>query len=115
MRLHADRSLQPVQHTLHDVHANAPAGNFRDLLGGREARTEDIVEDLRFAQARSFFRGHHSQLNRLGANLLCVDAAPIVGDFDDHLVSMVIGVEAHDPLRILAQLCGVLPRVQYRG
>ena len=104
-----------MQHALHHVHANAASGNFGDLLGRAEAGAEDEVESFRFAQPRGFFGSRQPKFNGLGANLLRIDAAAIVGDFDDHLVAVVIGVQPDDSLRLLAQLCGVLRAAQCRG
>ena len=104
-----------MQHALHHIHAHAAAGDFGDLFGGAEAGAEDEVEGFGFVQARSFFRRGDAQLDGLGPNLLGIDAAAVVGDFDHDLVAVVIRVQPDHPLRRLAQLCGALRQAQCRG
>ena len=110
-RLHADGSFQPVQYTLHHVHANPPPRDFGDLLGSAEAGAEDEVEDLSIVQPHDFFAGRHSQFQGLGANLLGVHAAAVVGDFDDDLIALVIRMQPDDPLRRFAQFAALVRRL----
>ena len=53
----------------------------------------------------------HSQFDGLGANLLRVHAAAIVGDFDDDLIALVIRIQPDDTLRRLAQLAALFGRL----
>ena len=80
-------------------------------VGGAEAGPEDEVERLGFAQPRGFFGRRQSQFDGLGANLLRVDAAAVVGDFDDDLIAVVIGVQPDDALRRLAQFAALFGRL----
>ena len=76
----AHGSLQAVQHALHDVHADAAPGNFGDLLGRAEAGTEDVIQGFGFRELGEFFRRRQPEFDGLGANLLDIDAASVVGN-----------------------------------
>src|SRR5579871_6939556 len=93
-----------MQDALDDVHANAAAGDLGDLLGGAEAGAEDEIESLGFGETRGLFGSRQPKFDGLGADFLRVDAAAIVGDFDDNLVAVVVRVEADASMRGLAQL-----------
>ena len=105
----ADGGLQAMQYALHDVHADAAAGDFGDLFGRAESGAKDEVESLGFGEPRGFFRRRQAKFDGLCANLLRVDAATVVGDFDDDLVAVVIGVQPHDSLRQACPACGAHP------
>jgi hypothetical protein len=87
--LDMDGGLQPVQHALHHVHAHAASGNFGDLFRRAESGPEDEFHSFGFADARRFFGSHNSQFDRFGANLLDIDAASVVADFDHHLIALM--------------------------
>ena len=107
---HVDRGFQPLEHALHHVHSDAASGNFGDFFCGAESGAEDEVQGLAFGQARRFFRRHHSQFERFGANFLGVDAAAIVADLDHHLIALVIGIQLDLSPRRLAQAPAFLGR-----
>src|SRR5579872_3414937 len=107
MRFHADGGLQAMQDALDDVHPNAAAGDLGDLLGGAEAGAEDEIESLGFGETRGLFGGGKTEFDGFGTDFLRVDAAAIVGDFDDNLVAVVVRVEADASMRRLAQLAAL--------
>ena len=90
--LHA--ALEAVEDALHHVHADTAAGDFGDFLGGAEARAEDEVERVGFGDARAFFRAEQAEFDGLGLDALRVDTAPVIGDFEDDLIALVMGVQA---------------------
>jgi hypothetical protein len=74
---------------LHHVHANTAAGNFRDYLCGTESGTENKFERLSVTHAGRFLQSNQSLFNGLGANLLRINAAPIVADLDYNLITLM--------------------------
>ena len=49
-----------------------------------------------------FFRRHHSELDRLGANFLYIHTAPVVADFDYNLIALMMSIQAYRPVRRFA-------------
>ncbi len=75
-----------------------------------ESGPEDEVQGLGFAQTRRFFRRQHSQFDRFAANLLRIDAPPIVANLDHHLIALVIGIQPDLSSRRLALAPALLGR-----
>ena len=46
--------FQTFERGLHHVQADAAAGNFRDFIGGAEARRENQLQSLRLVQPERF-------------------------------------------------------------
>ena len=104
-----DRALQAMQHALHDIEANAPAGNFGDFIGGAESGPEDKCMDFGSPKRSDSSAVMRPFLDSLVLDSLRIDAAAIVADLDDHLVALVVGREADGSMRRLAG-AGALPR-----
>src|SRR5271165_1636916 len=109
-RLHADRGFETVQHALDDVHSDATPGNFGDLGGRAETRTEDEIEGLGLVQQGSFLGRCEAEFDGFGANFPGIDAAAVVADLDDDLVALMIGVETDHALRRLTRLTAFFGR-----
>ena len=99
---HGDGALEAVHDGLDDVHADAAAADLGDLAGGAEAGVEDEVEGIAFAQALGLLGGDDAAIDGLADHGGQIDAAAVVAGFDDHLVALVIGVEADGSLGRLA-------------
>ena len=76
-----------------DVHADAATRNFGDFGCGAEAGLKDQVHDFVFGKALRVFGFEDAALHGVLANLCEVDATAVVADFDDHLRTLMIGVE----------------------
>jgi hypothetical protein len=83
-----DAAAQFLDVAAHHVHADAAAGDVGHLRGGAEAGLEDEVVDLIVAEAVR--RGDQALLDGLGDDLVAIQAAAVVGDFDDHLARPVM-------------------------
>src|SRR4051812_33504057 len=94
-----DCSLQAIDHRLHDVHANAASGDLGDLFGGAKAGVENKLQRFRLAQAISFLMRDDAALDRACDDLLYVNAVAVIADLYNHLVALVIGIEAECALR----------------
>jgi len=68
---------------VHGVHADTPAGNLRDLLRCREARTGEQSQNLVFAQLRLGGVDDAVAL-RARQHALAIDAAAVVGHANDN-------------------------------
>src|SRR3954464_6335949 len=97
-----DCAFQPIDHRLHDVHADPASGNLGDLFGSAKAGMEDKLQSFRLAQAISFLMRDDAALDRACNNFLYVDAIAVVTDLDHHLVPLVIGIQAERALRRFA-------------
>jgi len=87
---YADCGLQAMQYTLHDIHAHTAPGHGGDLFGGAETRFLNKVQSFGVGQSRHFFRTNESEFHGFFAHARNVDAAPIVADFDENLIALVI-------------------------
>ena len=112
MGFDVNRAFQPVQHALHDVHAYAASRNFRYFARGAEPGAENEVQRFRFIEARRILAGHQSQLDGRRLDTLYIHASPVIADFHDHLVALVIGAQPQDSLGRLAGLLAFVRRLQ---
>ena len=87
----------------HHVHADAAAGHLGDLVGGREARAEDELVDLRFGQPADLGFGRESLGERRRLDPRGVEAATVVGDLDHDVAALVAG---RQPDRATLRLAG---------
>ena len=99
--LHLDLAAEALDVAADDVHADAPAGDIRGLLGGREARQEDQLVDLPRPAATSF-GPDQAALARFGQDALLVEAGAIIADLDRDVAAAVIGVQIARAMRTLA-------------
>src|SRR3984893_13649288 len=88
---------------MHHIHADTSAIVRSELLCGAEAGTENNVQDFSLAESLRLFRLQQSQFDGLEANLGDIHAPPIVADFHDDLIALVISIEPDSALRRLAQ------------
>src|SRR6185437_9239642 len=58
-----------------------------------EAGMENETHGLVFRQFLGFCSRNRSGFNRAADDLLRVDAATVIGDFDDHLIALMIGIK----------------------
>lgn len=75
----------------HDIHADAATRQFGDLVHGRETGLEDHPVDL--AVAELVLLGHQPLANRLLADLLGIQAAPVVAHGDQNLGPGIAGAK----------------------
>src|SRR5690606_2203305 len=94
-----DGAAQRFDVLSHHIHADTAAGQVGDLLGGGESRSKNQLVDLPIAE-RMIGR-NDAFLDRLAENSFFVEAAAVVGHFDNDAARIVIGI----------QLDGALPRL----
>ena len=97
-----DGSFQAGKRAAHYVHADAASGDFGDALGGGYAGFEHQLQFFLLAHARRLFRTDNGALDCLGDDVVDVQPAAVVGDFDDHVICLVISIQANDALRRFA-------------
>ncbi len=107
----ADRAAHRVHHALHDVEADAAAGDLRDLLLGREAGQEEEIEQLGLAEPSGHRGGGQPALDDLGAEPFEVDAAAVVAEDDLEHPRAVAGLQADRRHRRLAGGAAILGRL----
>ena len=91
---HADGALEAVHHGLDDIHADAAPADFGDLAGGAQTGLEDEIESVAVADAGGLLGADDALRDRLLDDHREIDAVAIIADLDDHLVALMIGVEA---------------------
>src|SRR5579872_5644793 len=99
---HVYRSLQTMQDALHDIQTYAAAGEFGDLVSGAESWAEDKIQNVRFVEAAGFFGFQQTSFDGTSLHFLHIDAAPVVADFHDDLIALMVGLEADRAMRRLA-------------
>ena len=91
---HADGALEAVHDRLDDIHADAASADLGDFAGGAQAGLEDEIEGVAVADPGGLLGAEDG----LGDSLLDdhreIDAVAVIADLDDHLVALVIGIEA---------------------
>src|SRR6266481_2616206 len=90
-----NRAFEAIENGADDVHADAAAGDFGDFAGGAEPRLEDQVHDVLIGEASGVFEFDEAVANGVFANIVQVDAAAIVADFDDDLRALMMSVEGN--------------------
>src|ERR1700693_6003435 len=70
------------------VHADAAAGDIRDLIRSGKSRLKDKLKDSSLRKCGSFF--NKSPLLRLLKNLRSIQAPPIIGNFDHNLAGQML-------------------------
>lgn len=108
LRFDRDPSPQGLHVSAYDVHPDAPSGDLRDLVGGREARSEDQVEHFTIGQPPVGIQ--KPTLSRLGGDLVPVESASVVGDFQHDGAARLICQDAN---RSLTWLSGLLALVRW--
>src|SRR5215469_17927 len=88
-------AFETFEHGGDDVHTDTAAADFSDLVGSAEAGLENETRGFGVGELAGFRCGNDATLDRTFDKFLAVDAAAIVGNLDDHLISLVIGVELH--------------------
>ena len=96
---------------VHDVHADATAGELAHLTARREARQEDEVDRLRIGELLGGGRAQESPADGLRAQKLRVDPAAVVLDLEDDRVPLVAGPKNGRAGRFLAPADPLLPRL----
>ena len=89
MRLNIDVPGECLDLAAHNVHTNTAARDVRDLLRRREARQEDQANGICIVEAVRLTLRNHPLLNRLTADLVCINARTVVRDHDDNVVALV--------------------------
>ena len=92
-RLHVDGAADFFDVGFDDVHADAAAGDVGDFFGGGEAGQEDEVDAFALAHARGLFRRDQAFFDGFAADFVGVEAAAVVGNFDDDLSAFVKGAQ----------------------
>ena len=100
--LNVDRAFQAVQHGLHHVQADAATRDLGDLVRGAEPGPEDQCKNFSFSQPVRFVRGEKAFLHGLGFDFVRVNAGPVVGNFHDNLIAVVIRSEMDGSARRLS-------------
>src|SRR5581483_12242465 len=95
-------AFQAVHHALHDVEAHASARNLGDLLGGAEPRTEYILESFGIAQTGGFVGLQQPACDCLRFDVVRIDATTVVAYLYDHLIAMVVRIQAKSSVRRFA-------------
>src|SRR5215470_13240206 len=106
--LDVDEAADALDVGLDDVHADAASRDVGDRGRRRETGQEDEADQLALAHALGELGGDEAAGDRLGADLLAVDAVAVVGDLD---VDLAAGVEGADAERALGGLAGGDPRL----
>ena len=96
VRNHLDAAAQGLDVASHHIHADAAPRKVGNLVGGGEAGLEDQVDD--FAVAERGIGRDQLAFDGFGADALAIEAAAVVGDFDDDAAGVVEGIE-RDPAR----------------
>ena len=71
-----------------NVHADTTTSQLGDFSGRRQTGHEDQIRSLGIAQDRA--RWHQTVADRLCANTLQIQAAPIVRELDRHIVTLMV-------------------------
>ena len=93
-RFDVDGAADLIDVGSHDVHADAPTRQIRQLRGGGKPGPEDEPVDLRLGHLLDFGFRSQSAGNRLGLDALGIQPAAVVGDLDDDVSALVIGRES---------------------
>src|SRR5712692_6021787 len=93
LRRNMNGTLEAAEYGSNDIHADAPARNFRHFRSGAESRLENEIENFLPGQALGRFRFQDFLFNGARAQLSRVDTPTVVADFNDHLGALMIGVE----------------------
>src|SRR5580698_1985798 len=88
------RALQSMQDALNDIQTDAASRNFCDLIGGTESGAEDEIQNVGLTEPAGFLALEEAAFDGAGLDLLRIDAATIVDDFYDNLISLMVGLEA---------------------
>jgi hypothetical protein len=99
-----DDAANPLDVGADHVHADTAAGDRRDLLRSRQPGLEDQRQLLARAELGRIFLFQETGVERLGYQLLAVDAAPVVFDIDEDLVARLARRYGEDPDLPLAGL-----------
>jgi len=97
-RRHAHGAAHLLHHVLHDVEADAAAGNVRDRLLHREAGQEQKFQQLRLAQFLCGLGVGQAACDDFLAQPLEIDAVAVVGHDNLQRARAVPGLEVHDAL-----------------
>src|SRR5271163_2478367 len=97
--LEFDRAFEGLERGLHDVEADAAPGNLGDFVRGAESRSENQLEALQLVEPGSLFLGNDPALDGPADDFFAIESAAIVGDFDDDLVAVMVGVQADGAAR----------------
>jgi len=97
-----DRALKAIKDGADNVHANPAAGNFGDFAGGAETRFENQVHDVLIREASGVVCFDDAVADGVLADVIKVNAAAVVADFDDDLGALMVGVERNGAARGLA-------------
>src|SRR5450755_1390473 len=100
--LNFDRTLQPVHHGLHHVQADSAARDLGNLDRSAEPWPEHQRKNFGFSQPVRLFRGKEALLGSPGLDFLYVNARPVVGDFNDNLIALMIRSEMDGSARRLS-------------
>src|SRR6266849_1322283 len=93
LRRNVNGSLEAVEDSSNDIHANATTRNFRHFGSSAESRFENEIKGFLIGQPLGLLGLQDSFLNGARAQLSRVDAAAVVADFNDYLGALVISVE----------------------
>src|SRR5437763_11437490 len=91
-----------MENALNNIQPDAAPGDFGDLIGGAEAGPEHKIEGVTIAKVSRFFSAHQSLFDGFGLDARKIHPAPIVADFDDYLVPLVVSGEFQGSLGRLA-------------
>src|SRR6516162_9087874 len=92
--IHVDTAADLLDVGADHIHADAAAGKVADPFRRRKAGYEDEVDDFAVAHARGLFGCDELDGDCLVADPDRIDAAAVIGDFDDDLAPLVEGTQA---------------------
>src|SRR5262249_39270213 len=95
LRKNIDRALEPFQNGPNDVHANTTAGDFSDFGRRAEAGLEDQVLYFGIRHAIDFALFQKAFGDGVLAEVVKVNTAAIVANFEDELSALVIGAKGY--------------------
>ncbi|MCY1412447.1 hypothetical protein D9M71_278540 [compost metagenome] len=110
-RENVDRAVELGNLGLDHVHAHATPRHIGNLGLGREARGENQVVAVRFAQALGRILVHQALFHGLGAQHARVHALAIVGDRQENMVTLLLRRQHHAPTAHLARGFALLWRL----
>ena len=96
----------------HHVHADAAARNAGHLLRRREPGFENKLLDFHIAHALQLGLAGKAVFEDLGRDSFGIETPPVVGDLDDDVAALVVGVEPDRAGFRLARLPALLRRLQ---
>src|SRR5580658_3692503 len=91
--LEFDRALEGLERGFHHVEADAAPGNLGDFVRSAESRSENQLEALQLVEPGSLFRGNDPALDGAADDFFAIESAAVVGDFDDDLIAVMVGVQ----------------------